>query len=305
MKGFTIVVGAAVGVGLLALIGEYYGSTYTASAEAPIGRPVKNAASFAAPSLPNSRDGGGVVALNLSASNTVVYRSEVDALSVARAQRELLEKSRALGGGEPLYLVLDTPGGSIDAGNQLIDTAKSLGRPVHTITIFAASMGFYMVQRLGTRYVLPSGRLMAHRARVGGVGGQVPGEFITAASTILASVTKIEKQNALRLGISFADYTDLVRDEYWVDGEDAVRQNAADKLASIQCDKSLEGTYTETVQSFFGPVSLIWARCPAITLPLGFGFEGTEENRQKVREALVNYRALRKSGALGAGLGSL
>lgn len=298
-KRVIIVTGivAAFGAGFL-----YEGSKDTeATAGAALGRPVKNEAAFKAPGLSPTNE-VKTETLLLSKSNVITLRSAVGALSVSKAQTELLDKNGKLPKGQPIYLVLDTPGGSIDAGNQLVDTAKSLGRPVHTVTLFAASMGFSFVQRLDKRYIVPSGTLMAHRATVNGVGGQVPGEFLTAAANILTLVTKMEKANAQRLGISFEEYTDLVLNEYWVDGEDAVKQNAADALASIQCDDSLSGTTKETVMSFFGPVDIEWANCPAITMPVSIGFSGTEEQRQVVDQVFSTRRSFRKQGGATLGL---
>lgn len=230
----------------------------------------------------------------LSESNTVVFRSEVNATSVGRAQHELLKKSAKLPSREPIYLVLDTPGGDIVSGNQLIDTAKGLGRPVHTITIFAASMGFNFVQRLSNRYILPSGTLMAHRARVSGIEGQVPGEAITSLASVLKVVTRMEEQNAGRLGITFDDYTKLVKDEYWVDGEDSLRQGAADNLAAIKCDKSLQGETRETFYTMWGPITVVWDKCPAVTSPIGIEFGGGLEEMKRIREHARNFRSFRK-----------
>lgn len=258
------------------------------------GRPIKNALSLKAPSLPSSERELTIVQLNLSSDNLVVFREDFNALSVANAQQDLIEKDKRLASGKPIYLLLDTPGGSIPAGNALIDTAKSLGRPVHTITVFAASMGFNTAQRLGTRYILPSGELMAHRARVGGVGGQIPGEFLTAAATLYRLVEKQERYNAKRLRITFEAYTELVRDEYWVDGEDAVRQGAADQMVSIKCDDSLKGTSTQAVRTMFGTVNVIWSNCPAVTLPIGAVFGKDEAQNELLRRALSDYRGFRK-----------
>jgi ATP-dependent protease ClpP protease subunit len=192
--------------------------------------------------------------------------------------------------GEPIYLVLNTPGGDVEAGNQLIDTANGLSRPVHTITIFAASMGFNTVQALGNRYILPSGTLMAHRVRVGGIGGQVPGEFLTAVTRVIRQTQRMEMRNASRMGISFADYTKLINAEYWVDGEDAVRQGVADAVVNIRCDASLEGTSEETLQTPFGPISLIWSDCPAVTNPIGFKYSGPSP-QDAVKSYLSNRQA--------------
>lgn len=293
VKGFILAGVLAAGAGYLATTTNT--STEATAAEADYQKPVASTFQASGPQLPSSSRPLTVKRIELNDENTLVLRTDFNALSIAKLQHKLLELDSKLGKGKPIYLVMDTPGGSIPAGNAFIDLALSLDRPVHTISVFAASMGFNTAQRLGTRYILPSGTLMAHRATVAGMGGQVPGEFLTAVSNILRLVTKMEELNAKRLRISLDQYTALVKDEYWVDGEDAVRQGAADELASISCDDSLKGTETEQVMTMFGPVDLIWSKCPAVTMPLGFEFKGLPEQEATVRNALSDYRQFRKS----------
>jgi len=266
--------------------------------------PQNNAINLAPPSAGNKVNGDiPKVSILLSKNNTITFRSQVDGMSVSKAQQALLNLHKKLPKGAPIFLVLDTPGGDIVSGNQLIDTAHSLNRPVHTITIFAASMGFSFAQRLSTRYILPSGTLMAHRARVSGVEGQIPGEFITAAATLYNLVLGMERNNANRMGISMDTYTSLVKDEYWVDGEEAVRQGSADSLAYITCDSSLDGSSKEVIPTFFGPVAIEWSNCPAVTQPLGFEFLGagaeqkmTDQNITKnIKELLTSRRKMFKT----------
>jgi ATP-dependent protease ClpP protease subunit len=231
----------------------------------------------------------------LSKSNTIVFRAVVSPLSVADAQQKLLDMNRSLSKGQPIYLVLDTPGGDIASGNQLIDTALGLGRPVHTISTFAASMGFNIAQRLSKRYVTPSGTLMAHRATVSNVGGQIPGEFLTAVGLIYRTITKMEMQNAARLGISFQDYTALVKDEYWVSGEDAVDQNAADAVANIQCDETLQGTNSKSFDTLFGKATVKFSNCPAISMPVSVEFGDERVNPREAARYLNDANLLRKA----------
>jgi ATP-dependent Clp protease protease subunit len=268
-------------LGMLGFIGGYIGARAfsaesVAEAQTQQGKPTQAALVNRAPATSHSFDAGKATSLTLSRENTIVFRGEVTPLSVAKTQSEVLEKDAKLPKGAPIYMFLETPGGDIGSGNQLISTIKATGRPVHTVSLFAASMGFNIVQRLDTRYVLSSGTLMAHRATVGGLEGQIPGNFLTRVANILSTVTGMEKQNAARLGISFEEYTTLVKDEYWVTGEEAVKQNAADKVAQIKCDSSLGGKHEEEYATFFGPAFVTFADCPAVTGPLSvrFGKEG-------------------------------
>ena len=112
--------------------------------------------------------------ITLTEDNTAVLRQAFTAQSVTELKGDLLKLNANLKSGYPIYLVLYTPGGEIQKGFELFEFIKGLNRPVHTITIFAASMGFQTVQHLGTRYILNYGILMSHFSR-GGSRGQYGG----------------------------------------------------------------------------------------------------------------------------------
>jgi hypothetical protein len=60
----------------------------------------------------------------------------------------------------------------------------------------------------------------------------------------------------------------------WVSGEDAVNSKHADKLANVQCDRSLiEETHKQQVTTIFGKVNIIFSKCPLISAPIDFSFE--------------------------------
>lgn len=232
--------------------------------------------------------------VTLSARNTLVFREDFNVVSIAKLQNNLLKMSRGLSKSTPIYLVLDTPGGSVDAGKQLFDTVKGLGREVKTITIFAASMGFFTVESLGERLILPSGVLMAHRAFVGGIQGQVPGEANTRLNFILDQVTALEKAAATRIGTTHEKYSEAVRNEYWVEGEKAVRQNLADRVVTITCDDTLSGTETQRINLGFVSVDLLYSKCPAVTGFLGYEFVGNKTLSSEERAEATNVLSSKK-----------
>lgn len=242
--------------------------------------------------------------ITLEEKNTVSLRLPFMGGSVQTVQTKLLELSNTLPPGEPIYLFMDTPGGSIGAGENLIQTSLALNREVKTISNFAASMGYLTAQSLGERIVTPNGILMAHRAYVG-IEGQIPGEFNTFSAFIQNMVESLETRASGRMGITLKDYQALVKDEYWRIGAHAVKENAADTVAQVTCASSLSGTYAETLQTMFGPVDVIWAKCPLLADPVGINFSGmsfssyAEEQRitQLLRESLQNRRALAKDRA--------
>ena len=61
---------------------------------------------------------------------------------------------------------------------------------------------------------------------------------------------------------------ELIRDEYWAVGENTIKDGFVDEAANLKCDSSLEGSNEKTLNSIFGPVSVVFSNCPLITQPL-------------------------------------
>lgn len=224
--------------------------------------------------------------LTLEAKNTVILRGPVTATSVSKLQSEVNEMSLNLKSNDKIYLVLDTPGGSVEAGMNLIDHLKALPQKIETITLFSASMGFQIAQNMDTRYITPSGTLMSHRAR-GGVRGQFYGELESRYNMIKRKIDYLDAIAAKRLKIKVKDYKSLIKDEYWVGGFDAKTDNAADSVINLRCGKTLQGETTEMVTTIFGRVEVTLSKCPIIRGILGFEFKGvSQENRSAVRSAV-------------------
>lgn len=225
--------------------------------------------------------------ITLEDANTVVLRGPVTGSSVGKTMKQLQKISRSISKNTPIYLVLDTPGGSISDGMDLIDFAKALPQKVNTITLFAASMGFHIAQSLDTRYIAHDGTLMSHRARVEGLGGQVKGELETRYKMLLRAVDMLDSVAASRLGMSLKDYEAMIVNEYWVFGFDAIGQKAADEQVLLKCGESLDGTDTVEYQTLFGSAQVTFSKCPLIKEPESVNMANTKtENRSTVETAL-------------------
>jgi len=74
--------------------------------------------------------------------------------------------------GKPILFVINSPGGSVDAGFAIWDQIKMLSSPVITlVTGLAASMGsiLSLVAGKGKRLATPNARIMMHQPHIGGV----------------------------------------------------------------------------------------------------------------------------------------
>lgn len=230
--------------------------------------------------------------ITLEARNTVVFRGPVTQDSVGKAMRELRDISRRVSKDTPIFLVLDTPGGSVFDGLDFIDFAKALPQKVHTVTLFAASMGFHIAQNLETRYIIRNGVLMSHRASLGGLSGQLDGELETRYRMIKRSVDLLDFIAAKRLGLKTPVYKDMIYNEYWVHGYDAVGDKAADEQVLLRCGRSLDGSVEETFRTMFGNVRVTFAKCPMMKAPLKVDFsrlfEDDEDYNEDELEELVD-----------------
>ncbi len=176
----------------------------------------------------------------LTTTNTVAIRDEINSESVATAEAEIIKLAlnRKLVS-EPIYLVIDSPGGSITDGEDFIQFAKTVPN-LHTVTLFAASMASAIVESLpGRRYVTENGTLMFHRAK-GGFSGQFEtGEVESRLDWAKQIVRLLETRNASRMCLSLPAYKEKVVNEYWLYGANAVSQKVADEVVDVVCSREL------------------------------------------------------------------
>merc|ERR1719453_1099391 len=76
---------------------------------------------------------------------------------------------------KPVYLYINSPGGSVTAGFAMFDTMRHIKSEVSTINVgLAASMGSFLLcgGAKGKRLALPNSRTMIHQPAAGGIRGQ-------------------------------------------------------------------------------------------------------------------------------------
>lgn len=241
----------------------------------------------------------GAKDIKLTADNTAVLRSSFNSSSVSKLKQDLLELNANLKSGYPIYLVLYTPGGSIQKGLELFEFVKGLNRPVHTITIFAASMGFQTVQSLGERYILNYGVLMSHKAR-GGFQGEFGGGLSQLDSRYglwLRRVDMLDKVTVKRTNgkQTLKSYRASYDNELWLNGPEAVAQGYADDIATVSCDVTLTSkTIDQTFDLGFFRITASFSGCPLLTAPVGIRGELLTNNG-----FVETHDFLKKNGKFG------
>jgi ATP-dependent protease ClpP protease subunit len=210
----------------------------------------------------------------LTKSNTLVFNEAFYSSTVANLSQRAQAMDAALPAKEPIYLILDTPGGSIQAGVEFCSFVAGLNRPVHTVSIFSASMGFHTVQCIkGTRYIFDQGILMSHKA-YGGFEGEFPGQLDSRYQMYLQRITDMDNVVVGRTAgkYNLDSYRNLIENEYWCEGQRCIDAGFADELASVKCGYGLTGyeTFTKKFSMLGMPMSLKLKRSKC---PVNYGYE--------------------------------
>jgi ATP-dependent Clp protease protease subunit len=225
----------------------------------------------------------------LTDQNCVSLRGPVTGASVTRVMQSLTSVSKTGNVEDPIYLVLNTPGGSVMAGLDLMQYINTLRRPVHVVANFAASMGFHILQSSKIRYITQYGTIMSHRAS-GGFEGDIPHQVASRFKHVVDLVEKMDDQVISRTKGKYnrKSYGELIRDEYWSVGQNAIDDRFADSIAQLKCDRSLDGTFDEQVQGMFFSGTVTFSNCPLITQPLNVA----SNDITKVTDILDKVRVL-------------
>lgn len=101
---------------------------------------------------------------------------------------------------KPIYMYINSPGGSVTSGFAMFDTMRHIKSEVSTINVgLAASMGSFLLcgGTKGKRLALPHSRTMIHQPAAGGIRGQ-------------ASDIKVEAEQILAIRERIVNYYSLL-----------------------------------------------------------------------------------------------
>jgi len=137
------------------------------------------------------------------------------------------------GSEDPLYLLIDSPGGSAFYGAKIISAIEASIRPVYTVCVgTCASMGAmihsYGVKRMGTDRSV----LMYHPA-AGQYEGKAP-NMASLMATVNRYVHKMEVNVFKRAKMSREEYLQHILVDYWIDTEDAKAAGLLDELVVLR-----------------------------------------------------------------------
>ena len=137
----------------------------------------------------------------------------------------------ASGSKEDIYLIIQSPGGSVSAGLAIYDTVNTCGCDVRTVVMGeAASMGALLASSgtKGKRYVGESAEMMIHQP-LGGANGQAADIERTAAH-IVKTRDKLHKILSKNTGKAFEQINKDCDRDHWLDADAAIEYGLVDKI---------------------------------------------------------------------------
>lgn len=138
--------------------------------------------------------------------------------SMKKAQKELLDLASQ--GDEPIWIRINSPGGSVDAGLILIDTFKAVKAPVHCIVESSAySMGAIILSYCDKRYGLPHATFMLHEASYG-TSGEDP-QNRSKLDFLTKYLDRMHEEIAKNIKMDLKKYRARIRDAWWMLADEA------------------------------------------------------------------------------------
>ncbi len=135
---------------------------------------------------------------------------------------------------KPIYLYINSPGGSVTAGLAVFDTMKYVKSDVVTICVgLAASMGAFLLSA-GTktkRLALPHSRIMIHQP-LGGTSQRQASDIEIEAKEILRIKEMLNRSMAEMTGQSFEKIEKDTDRDYFLSAQQAKEYGLIDKVIS-------------------------------------------------------------------------
>ena len=132
---------------------------------------------------------------------------------------------------DPIWLLIDSPGGSVDAGYILIDVMKTIKSPVYSIVVSKAySMGAIISVFAKKRYIFPHATMMFHEASYGALGEDPTVRSRIDFSTRYLDSMHVEIAKALQMPLD--DYRRKIRDFWWATAEEALAAKMVEAIVT-------------------------------------------------------------------------
>jgi len=206
--------------------------------------------------------------ITLSANNFVSLVGPVTASSVNDVIKSFSSKGVIdyMEDNKKINLYINSPGGSVFAGNHLVQYIKTLQDTNIDINCIAQnfmSMGFVIMQSCTNRYVMFDSIGMQHQMSLG-LRGNI--ENIRTHFSLLDRINNaIIDIEIAKIKMDREVYLKKILSDWWLFGEENVKEGVADKLVTVKCIPSIINEKVKRTDSIFGiDFSIELNKCPIL-----------------------------------------
>lgn len=195
--------------------------------------------------------------ITLDTNNTIMIRGEINDKLATDFIFDLNKRENK----KDLFVFLDTNGGSVDAGNRIVNEVHKY--KLDCVAAKAISMGFVIFQACRERYITPLSTLMQHQMSYGIMNEKAKIEsYVNYIKQVSHHLTGLQ---ANKIGISRKEFERRTFNEWWLFGDNAVDENCADEEVVVTCTPALTNA-TYSVDK--GAYIYHYSKCPLITGPI-------------------------------------
>lgn len=195
----------------------------------------------------------GIETLKLNTTNNIILRGEINYQSASKFIYDLNMQPNK----NNTIVYLNTPGGSVVDGMKIVAEIKKYN--LSCIADTAYSMGFIIFQSCNNRYIVPSGTLMQHQMAFG-ISDQK-----NRVENYIVFINQMEDEiieaQASRINMTQDAFRAKITDDWWLYGENAVKENCADEVINVECSRTLTRE-TQVVEK--GPYKYTYSKCPLV-----------------------------------------
>lgn len=139
---------------------------------------------------------------------------------------------------EPIYLLIDSPGGSVIHGASLVSVIESSRAPVYTVCMrLCASMAFIVHQYGHKRFMLNRAILMSHDASSGPKSGDMS-RIKSIVDFLQKYIDRDSAYIANRAGMNLQDYKNEIMRDMWLDSVSSTERHFNDDIVSLSLSTS-------------------------------------------------------------------
>lgn len=136
-----------------------------------------------------------------------------------------------------IYLLINSPGGSVIDGAGIISAIEASTVPVNTVCVQLCASMAAIIHQYGTKRLMTDRSILMFHNASAGVMGAVP-QMKTRLNFLDRYTQKMDAYIAKRAGLNLDQFNTLFVNEFWIDAEDSLDLKFNDEIVSIKDEES-------------------------------------------------------------------